>query len=124
MPRGRPRNSQQEDNKKTKKPGNYEAFDSYIYKVIRNLHPDKGVSKKGMMVLSAITNDLFEKITIEATTLARYHNKQTLAANDVQAALRLLLPQDMTEHIIAEGMSAIEKYKKSRADDKERASDE
>lgn len=123
MPRGRPRKSQEENDTKRKKP-NHEAFDTYIYKVIKNLHPDQGVSKKGMMVLSAITNDLFEKITVEATSLARYHNKQTLAANDVQAALKLLLPQDMTEHIIAEGMSAIEKYKKSRADDKERAMDE
>lgn len=118
MPRGRPRKNSEDEDKKVRKKGNYEEFTSYIYKVIKNLHPDTGVSKKGMMVLNSITNDLFEKISIEATTLARYHSKQTLSANDIQAALKLLLPQEMTEHIIAEGLSAIDKYKKSREESK------
>ena len=83
-------------------------FESYnIYKVLKNIHPEIGISKKAM---NSFVNDLFERVALESSKLARYHGKQTLSSNDVQSAVKLILPGDLAEHAIAEGTRAMNKF--------------
>ena len=35
---------------------------SYIYKVLKQVHPDTGISNKAMLVLNSFVNDIFERI--------------------------------------------------------------
>merc|ERR1711937_545696 len=87
----------------------------YIYKVLKNIHPEVGVSKKAMNVLNSFVGDLFERVALEASKLARYHGKQTLSSNDIQSAVKLILPGDLAEHAIAEGTRALNKFGSSSA---------
>ena len=48
-----------------------ESYSSYIYKVLKQVHPDTGISKKGMSIMNSFINDIFEHIAAEAGKLAR-----------------------------------------------------
>merc|ERR1712054_252633 len=73
------------------------------------------ISKKAMNVMNSFVNDLFERVALEASKLARYRGKQTLSSNDVQSAVKLILPGDLAEHAVAEGTRALNKFGSSSA---------
>merc|ERR1712224_660484 len=81
----------------------FESYNVYIYKVLKNIHPEIGISKKAMSVMNSFVNDLFERVALESSKLARYHGKATLTSNDIHSAVKLILPGDLAEHAIAEG---------------------
>ena len=39
-----------------------ESFGIYIYKVLKQVHPDTGMSKKGMSIMNSLINDAFAQI--------------------------------------------------------------
>jgi histone H2B len=47
--------------------------------------------------------DIMEQIANEASKLARISKTKTLSARDIQTAVRLLLPGDLSKHAISEG---------------------
>merc|ERR1711936_1416812 len=49
-----------------------ESYAIYIYKVLKQVHPDTGVSSKAMSIMNSFVNDLFERIAAEASRLAHY----------------------------------------------------
>ena len=87
-----------------------ETYASYICKVLKQVHPELGISKKGMMVMESFIDDMFERICAEAGCLARNNKKATLSARDVQAAVRLVLPGELAKHAISEGTKALAKF--------------
>merc|ERR1712203_474117 len=100
---------------KRQKKKRFESYAIYIYKVLKNIHPEVGISKKAMNVMNSFVNDLFERLALEASKLARYHGKMTLSSNDIQSAVKLVLPGDLAEHAIAEGTRALNKFGSSSA---------
>ena len=64
----------------------------YIYKVLKQVHPDTGVSRKAMSIMNSFVNDLFERIANEAYRLAHYNKRSTSSSHEIQTAVRLLLP--------------------------------
>ena len=88
----------------------FASFALYIYKVLKSINNDIGISKKGMSVINSLVADMFEQIALEASKLVRYQKKRTLSSQDVQTAVKLLLPQDLGNHAILEGSKAISKF--------------
>jgi len=64
------------DKKKKKK--RTESYSSYIYKVLKQVHPDTGISSKVMLIMNSCINDAFERIAVEAGKLVRYNKKGKL----------------------------------------------
>ena len=46
-----------------KKKKRTESFSMYIYKVLKQVHPDTGVSKKAMSIMNSFVNDIFDRIS-------------------------------------------------------------
>jgi histone H2B len=88
----------------------HETFSIYIYKVLKQVHNDTGVSKKSMAIMNSFINDIFERIALEASKLVRYNKKHTLSAREVQSAVKLLLPGELAKHAIIEGAKAVNKF--------------
>ena len=42
-----------------------ESYGIYIYKVLKQVHPEIGVSKKSMAILNSFIQDIFERIASE-----------------------------------------------------------
>ena len=95
--------------KKEHKRSRRETFSVYIYKVLKQVHNDTGISKKSMAIMNSFINDTFEKIAIEASKLVRYNKKHTLSAREVQSAVKLLLPGELAKHAIIESAKAVNK---------------
>ena len=87
-----------------------ETFSSYIYKVLKQVHPDTGVSNRAMSILNSFINDIFERIANEPSRLCRYNGSKTLSSREVQTAVRLLLPGELAKHAVSEGAKAVTKY--------------
>ena len=90
-----------------------ESYSSYIYKVLKQVHPDTGISKRGMSIMNSFINDIFERMAGEAGRLARYNKKSTLSSREVQTAIRLILPGELAKHAVSEGTKAVTKFTSS-----------
>ena len=96
------------DRKKKKK--GVERYNSYIYKVLKQVHPDTGISKRAMSVMNSFINDIESKISEEGGKLARYNKSKTLNSREIQTSVRLLLPGELAKHAVSEGTKAVTKY--------------
>ena len=79
-------------------------------RVLKQVHPDTGVSSKAMSIMNSFINDIFEKIAAEAARLARYNKKPTITSREIQTAVRLILPGELAKHAVSEGTKAVTKF--------------
>ena len=91
-----------------------ESYSIYIYKVLKQVHPDTGISSKGMLIMNSFVNDIFERIAAESAKLAKYNTKSTISSREIQTAVRLLLPGELAKHAVSEGTKAVTKYTSSK----------
>ena len=82
----------------------------YIYKVLKQVHPEIGVSKRAMEVLNSFVTDVFDRICDESAKLCKYSARQTLGAREIQAATALVLPGELAKHAQSEGSKSVNKY--------------
>ncbi|KAG9018716.1 histone H2B [Tulasnella sp. 427] len=87
-----------------------ETYSSYIYKVLKQVHPDTGISNKAMAILNSFVNDIFERIAEEASRLAQYSKKTTISSREIQTSVRLILPGELSKHAISEGTKSVTKF--------------
>ena len=90
-----------------------ETYSTYIYKVLKQVHPDTGISNKAMSIMNSFVNDIFERIASEASKLAGYNKKSTISSREIQTAVRLILPGELAKHAVSEGTKAVTKYQSS-----------
>ena len=104
-----------EGSSKKKKPRRRkESYAIYIYKVLKQVHPDTGISSKAMGIMNSFVNDIFERIASESSRLAHYNKKSTISSREIQTAIRLLLPGELAKHAVSEGTKAVTKYTSSK----------
>ena len=100
--------------------------------MLKQVHPDTGVSSKAMSIMNSFVNDLFERIAAEASKLAHYNkryklcvigtvlthlppfHRSTITSREIQTAVRLLLPGELAKHAVSEGTKAVTKYTSSK----------
>ena len=102
------------DGKKIRHRKKKETYSSYIYKVLKQVHPDTGVSSKSMSIMNSFVNDIFERIASESSRLAHYNKRSTISSREIQTAIRLLLPGELAKHAVSEGTKAVTKYTSSK----------
>ena len=98
------------DGKKARKHKAVESYKVYLYKVLKQVHPDVGVSSKAMSILNSMMNDMFDKVATEAAKLSRYSKKPTITSREIQTAVRLVLPGELAKHAVSEGTKAVTKF--------------
>jgi hypothetical protein len=101
----------------------------HLLQVLKQVHPDTGVSSKAMSIMNSFVNDLFERIAAEASKLAHYNKRSfslfcrlfylnlfrsTITSREIQTAVRLLLPGELAKHAVSEGTKAVTKYTSSK----------
>jgi histone H2B len=55
-------------------------------------------------------NDIFERLATEGGRLARCNRRRTISAKEIQTAVKLVLPGELSKHAVSEGMKAVAKY--------------
>ena len=101
------------ENKKRRK-SRKESYSIYIYKVLKQVHPDTGISSKAMSIMNSFVNDIFERVASESSKLAHYNKKHTISSREIQTSVRLILPGELSKHAVSEGTKAVTKYTSSK----------
>ncbi|OOQ86861.1 Histone H2B [Penicillium brasilianum] len=81
--------------------------------VLKQVHPDTGISTRAMSILNSFVNDIFERVATEASKLAAYNKKSTISSREIQTSVRLILPGELAKHAVSEGTKAVTKYSSS-----------
>ncbi|KAJ8434285.1 hypothetical protein Cgig2_009260 [Carnegiea gigantea] len=111
------------DKKKKRMKKSVETYKIYIFKVLKQVHPDIGISSKAMSIMNSFINDIFEKLAQEASRLARYNKKPTITSREIQTAVRLVLPGELAKHAVSEGTKAVTKVVKRDGRQREKLND-
>ncbi|ELR55422.1 hypothetical protein M91_04073, partial [Bos mutus] len=91
-----------------------ENYSVYVYKVLRQVHPDTGIWSKAMGIMNSFVNDIFEHIAGEASRLAHYNKRSTITSREIQTTVSLLLPGELAKLAMSEGTKAVIKYTSSK----------
>ena len=86
------------------------AFQTYIFRVFKEVCPDSGLSKKAMQTMEHIVADKFEAIMHESRALILNNKKQTLSSKEVETACRLLIRGELGANAIQAGRKALTKF--------------
>ncbi|KEH43336.1 putative transcription factor Hap3/NF-YB family [Medicago truncatula] len=108
-----PKEASSADKKKKRNKKSVETYKIYIFKVLKQVHPDIGISSKAMGIMNSFINDIFEKLAQESSRLARYNKKPTITSREIQTAVRLVLPGELAKHAVSEGTKAVTKFTSS-----------
>ncbi|XP_061296023.1 histone H2B type 1-L-like [Bos javanicus] len=98
--------AQKKDGKKCKH-SRKESYSVYVYKVLKQVHPDTIISSKAIGIMNSFINDIFEHITGEALRLVHYNKRSTITSREIQTAVRLLLPGELVKHTVSKGTKAV-----------------
>lgn len=93
---------------------NYNGFEHYISRIIKRVDPSIGVTESGMAVLNSSVIDLLKRFTSSASQLSKDHKLHSVSSREVNAAVQLELPRDLSDlvNVVAERkMKSYEKLK-------------
>lgn len=79
---------------------NFSRFATYFPRVLRQIHKGMSLSRDSVNILDSFVKDMFERIAEEAGRLARNNKRRTITHEDIEAAVRLLLPGDLCKYAI------------------------
>ncbi|MES1919336.1 hypothetical protein MHBO_001186 [Bonamia ostreae] len=89
-------------------------FGNAVYKVLKEIHQDIGISRESMMIMNSLVLHNMDKVLTEASLLLKKENKRLLSFGDIQSAVKLVLPGELAKHAMNEGLKAVNKFKTSR----------
>lgn len=59
---------------------------TFVSPVLKQVHPDTGISNRAMSILNSFVNDIFERVATEASKLAAYNKKSTISSREIQTS--------------------------------------
>ena len=86
------------------------SYNSYIFKVMKQVHPDLQMSKQTIMAANGLLEVLMAKLTKSSADIAKCAKKSTLSARHVQGAVKLVMPGDLAKHAVSEGTKSTIKF--------------
>ncbi len=90
-------------------------FEIYIRRVLKQVHPDTGISGSALSCLNNLVEITVQKIMVGINRILLATGKKTVNARDIQDAVRLTLPGELCKHAVSEGTKAVTKYNGSKA---------
>lgn len=88
---------------------------TYIYRVLKQLHPDTGCTAKSMAQFNQIVNIIAESIINTSIDLCKTMGHITVSCREIQSSVRLLLRGELARHAVSAGTRAVTKYHSSTA---------
>ena len=85
-------------------------FNAYIYRVLKQVHPDTGMSGAGLSTMDALVKINIIKIMKAVNQFYTRSSKKTVTSREIQSAVRLVLPGELAKHALREGTRAVTIY--------------
>lgn len=87
-----------------------ESYAIYIYKLLKTIHPDLGISKKSMDIMNTFCTDMFTRLAVCSGELVKYSRKTNMNQGDIIAATDLILTGDLRTHAKNDASRALHLY--------------
>ena len=111
--RGRPAGMKNGEGKGPKQKPMFRQEDNlkvYIFRVLREVHKEIGISKSAMTTLNSIILEVYRNLASSARELCSKTNHKTLTSQDIQTATKIVLPGELCKHAVSEAARALVKY--------------
>lgn len=86
------------------------SFSSYIYLVLKEIHPDLKISMRAMSVMNNLIGNIFEKIVNRTNHFSKINDLQAISSCEIQRAIRLAFENDITVNASASARQSVAKY--------------
>lgn len=86
------------------------TYSRYVYKVMKRVHPDLGISAQTISATNGIVDHVASRLVEQSRVVAKLGKKTTLSARHVQAATKIVLPLELAKHAVSEGTRAVTKF--------------
>ncbi|XP_019489025.1 PREDICTED: late histone H2B.L4-like [Hipposideros armiger] len=86
------------------------SFTIYFHRVLKNVHQGLSLSQEAVSVMDSFVKDMFERIIDEASHLVRNTQRATINLEEIETAVRLLLPGKLGRFAVHEGTNAVLRY--------------
>lgn len=90
-------------------------FSSYVFRVLKQVHPQLSMTNKAMKVMDDFMHDIFHRLADEAAGLMKVANRSTLTSAEIQTATRLILPGELSKHAVIEATKSLATFIRSRS---------
>jgi len=88
----------------------------YINRARSSVSKKHSLSRRAMMVMGSLVEDLFERLATEAINVAHVNRVKTLSGRELQIAVRLLMQGDLQRFGMTEGTRAVLAYDRNLAE--------
>lgn len=86
------------------------SFATYFPRVLKQVHTGLSVSHETLNIMDCFVKDMFERIAEEAGRLTRSNKRCTIMSEDIQTAVRLLLPGEMGKYAMSAATKSVIRY--------------
>jgi len=91
----------------------YSTFNTFIYKVLKEVHPDAGITSGALDVVDSYVKINLQKLIDNANLLLVHSKKKTLGSKELESSGWLTLTGELAKSAHSEGLQAVAKYKAS-----------
>jgi histone H2A len=92
------------------------TFNTYITKVLKQVHPDARIGEKeGIPMVNSVLDYVVRKVANAVSLLLRRTGKKTVTSREIQSAVRLVFPGELARHAVSEGVKAVTRYNGTHA---------
>ena len=79
----------------------------YIFRVLKEVHPETGISKTAISTLNSIILEVYRNLAANARELCMKSDHKILTPQDIQTAIKIVFPGEICKHAINEGTRAL-----------------
>ena len=90
-----------------------ETYNLYIHRILKRVNPNNGMSKKSMLVMNSFVVDMYTRVSKEAIRLMKAADRSTLTVGDVESAVLILFPGELSTHATEEGSRAVSLFEQN-----------
>lgn len=88
-------------------------YDVYVYKVLKQVHPDTGISGAALATMVNLVKVNVMKIVKSTNPFMAMSGNKTITSREIQSGVRLSLPGELAKHAVSEGTKAVTKFNAS-----------
>lgn len=90
--------------------GGHESYSVYITRVLKEFHPDIGITEKAMKIMDSFVHGLYEQLAVETSRVTKSLRRKSLTSREIEASVRVVLPERLAKRAMEKGNLAVATY--------------
>ncbi len=96
------------------------SFRVYIFRLLKTTQPGLRITKPAMEAVDSVVRVIAEKLVERALFLTANDDKKTVSSNELQTAVRMLLPDSLATNVVLSAQQSVTNFDESEAQRKDK----